>query len=117
MDDDELLQVGISFDDIVERTPAGWNYLRKLRNEVNAYTDYEWPQCAYSMQIDVINEGIYALTFSETIEDFLYELKQSLNITGSEVLHDFIKQVENADEAKARNLIRNFEKNIRDINK
>lgn len=116
IDEIELSAEGICFEDIVERTPAGWIYLRELRRKSIEYTDYEWPGCAYSMQINVISENLYSLTFSETIDDFLFGLKQSLSITGSDALSLFINKVEAANETEARKLIRSFEANVRDTN-
>ena len=56
------------------------------------------------------------LTFSETVEDFVYNLKQSRDmIGGNKMLDEMIEALEMRSEEEARELIRQFEKNIAEM--
>lgn len=115
LEQSEMFCYGVSLDDILSRTPAGWNCLRILKEKAMSVTDYEWPGCAYSSQIEARSNGDVAITFSETIEDFVYNLRQSLMIADSadKGLAEFINTIESSDEETARSLIRRFEANVR----
>lgn len=115
--DDELISSGVSIDDIMERKPDGWEYLRKLKELAVKSTQYEWPGCGYTMEMKVIpNEGIIII-FSETVTDFVNGLKNSQKIAdhGSILLRELIKKIESANEEDARQIIRDFEASMRNV--
>ena len=113
---DDLIANGITADDIFERTLQGRQFIRKARELTVKSTKKEWPGCAFSMQISAYKNGGIALTFSETVEDFVYNLKQSRDMVGgNKMLDDLIGALESRSEEEARVLIRQFEKNISEL--
>lgn len=112
----DLVKAGVSLDDILERNPKAWEYLHSLREFAKKTTDYEWPNCGYTMEINVLpNEGVI-ITFAETIEDFVKGLKNSQKIAdhGSILLRELIAKIEGSNEENARQIIKEFEKNMRE---
>ena len=113
---DDLLANGITVDDIFERTLQGREFIRKARELTVKSTKIKWPGCAFSMQISAYKDGGIMLTFSETVEDFVYNLKQSRDmIGGNKMLDEMIEALEMRSEEEARELIRQFEKNIAEM--
>jgi hypothetical protein len=58
----------------------------------------------------------FVLVFSERIDDYLYNLRQSMLALPKEqadMLDKMIVMISMADEDEARSLIRNFEENVR----
>lgn len=110
----ELFSYGITFDEIVSRTPKAWMFISELKEKAKSVTDYEWPGCAYSMQIEARDNGAVALTFSETISDFVYNLRQSQSLAGADCGLDLIiNEIEQSDEDRARKIIHDFEESVK----
>lgn len=114
--DEEVSEFGITIDDILERSPKGWEYLRKLKEYAVSTTKYQWPGCGYSSEMKIIPGGI-VITFSETVSDYLKGLKNSQKIAdhGSILLRELIKRIEEVSEDEARKIIRDFEQSIREV--
>lgn len=108
---------GITLDDLVNRTPLGQLFIKNAAEISKESTDYEWPGCALSMQMDFYTNGV-VLLFSERIEDYVYNLRQSvlaLPKAQAEQLDKMIVMISMAEEDEAREIIRNFEQNIKKI--
>jgi len=115
VDRKDLRQHGITADDLINRTPLGRMFIKKAGEISKASTGYEWPGCGLSMQIDFYPDDI-VLVFSEKIEDFVYNLQQSARALPKEQAEFFDKMVLMiimAEEEEAREIIRNFEQNVR----
>ncbi len=113
----DMREYGISLEDIVERTPLGRMLIQKAAKLSKESTGYEWPGCAFSMQIDVYPDSI-ALVFSERIDDYLYNLKQSMAALPkeqAEQLDKMIVMISMAEEEEAWEMVRKFETNIKSI--
>lgn len=110
----DLDSCGLSADDIFDRTPEGMELIKSARQMTLQMIKKEWPHCAFSMQISAYQNGDIALVFSENIDDFVYNLKQSSQLMeqGAEPLWNLIREIEARDEKEARELIRQFEKNV-----
>ena len=117
VDGDELIKNDVTVDDILERTQKGFEYLRTLKESVIEYTGYEWPGCAYSMEMKLIPNNGIVLIFSETVKDFVNGLKNSQKIAdhGSILLRELIKRIEAENEDGARKIIKDFEASIREV--
>ena len=111
----ELFVYGITIEDIMDRKPGIFEWMRSIKQKAIYATDYNWPGCAYSSQIELINNGNLAITFSETIEDFVYNLRQTAIIdeASSQAINMLIERIESADEDTARAIIKTFETNVR----
>ncbi|MCM1181017.1 MAG: adaptor protein MecA [Clostridium sp.] len=112
----DLRAYGITADDIINRTPLGGLFIKKAAELAKESTDYEWPGCAFSMQIDMYADD-FVLVFSERIDDYLYNLRQSMLALPKEqagLLDKMIVMVSMAEEEEARRIIRNFETNVRE---
>lgn len=115
LEESELFAYGATLDDILSRKPGTFEFMRLIKQEVLKATDYNWPGCAFSSQIEVMENCDLAITFSETISDFVYNLKQTMIIDekSSELLSELIDKIETSDEKTARGIIRRFEENVR----
>lgn len=115
LEESEMFAYGVTLDDILARVPGTFEFMRLIKQEVIKATDYNWPGCAFSSQIEVGNNGTLAITFSETIDDFVYNLKQTMVIDGgvSTAIKGLIDRIESSDEETARGIIRTFEENVR----
>ena len=115
LEESELFAYGVTLDDILSRSPGTMEFMRLIRQKVVNVTDYNWPGCAFSSQIEIRNNRDLAITFSETIDDFVYNLKQTMIIDASSaaVIKELVDRIENSDEATARNIIKVFEENVR----
>lgn len=115
--DNELVASQLTVDDLLERNSKGWDFLRKLKAGAIEFTGYEWPGCAYSMEMKVVPQKGIIVIFSETVADFVLGLKNSQKIAdhGSILLRELIKRIEAADEDGARQIIRDFEKSIQEV--
>ena len=113
----ELFAYGATLDDILSRRPGTFEFMRLIKQEVINATDYNWPGCAFSSQIEVKENGDLAITFSETIYDFVYNLKQTMIIdeNSAAIIKELIKRIEESDENTAREIIRRFEENVRGL--
>lgn len=113
----DLKAHGITLDDIINRTPLGRMFIKKAASLSKDSTDYEWPGCAFSMQMDFYTDNI-VLTFSERIEDYIYNLRQSaaaLPKEQADSLDKMIVMISMEEEEEAREIIRNFERNVKAI--
>ena len=108
----DMREHGISLEDIVNRTPLGRMLIQKASKLSKESTGYE---C--SMQIDVYPDSV-ALIFSERIDDYLYNLRQSMAALPKEQAAQLDKMtvaVAMAEEEEAREMIRKFEINVKNI--
>lgn len=113
----DLTSFGLTPDDIFERSDRGREFIGMCRDLTMKNIKEEWTGCAFSMQMSAYQNGDIALTFSETIEDFVHGLQQSLQIAGdganAEMLSRLIHEINARDEEGARTLIRDFEANMK----
>ncbi len=106
---------GITLDDLIGRTPLGKLFMEKAARLSKESTDYDWPGCGYSMQMDFYSKDI-VLVFSERVEDYVYNLRQTMHTLPAEqakLMEELIIRITTADEEAARELIRSFESNIK----
>lgn len=115
IEETELFSYGATLDDILSRKPGTFEFIRLIKQEAIKATDYNWPGCAFSSQIEVRENGALAITFSETISDFVYNLKQTMYIdeSSAEVIRELVSVIEESEEDTARKIIRRFEENVR----
>lgn len=115
LEESEMFAYGATLDDILSRKPGTFEFMRLIKNEVLKATDYNWPGCAFSSEIGVGASGNLEITFSETISDFVYNLKQTIIIdeSSSDLINELVSMIEQSDEATARDIIRKFEENVR----
>lgn len=117
VDRKDLRLHGITLDDLINRTPLGNMFIKKAAELSKAGTDYEWPGCAMSMQIDFYPDEV-VLVFSERIDDYIYNLRQSVLALPKEQaanLDKMVVMISMAQEEEAREIIRKFESNVREI--
>lgn len=117
VDRKDLRLHGITLDDLINRTPLGSMFIKKAAQLSKAGTDYEWPGCAMSMQIDFYPDDV-VLVFSERIDDYIYNLRQSVLALPEKQaanLDKMIVMISMAEEEEARKIIRKFEYNVREI--
>lgn len=117
VDRKDLRLHGITLDDLINRTPLGNMFIKKAAELSKVGTDYEWPGCAMSMQIDFYPDEV-VLVFSERIDDYIYNLRQSVLALPKEQaanLDKMVVMISMAQEEEAREIIRKFESNVREI--
>ncbi|MDD5949994.1 MAG: adaptor protein MecA [Lachnospiraceae bacterium] len=108
---------GIMVEDLVNRTPLGRMFIGKASELSKDSTEYDWPGCAFSMQMEFYPDDII-LIFSERIDDYIYNLRQTEMTLPQEQAEEFgkmINLISMSEEEEARRIIRNFEKNVREI--
>ena len=115
LDRADLKLHGITMDDLINRTPLGYMFIHKAGQLAKESTDYDWPGCGMTMQMDIFASGV-VLHFSETIDDYIYNLQQTA-YTLDEEQADGIEQMiwliqSQPDEKRARDIIRSFEENV-----
>lgn len=113
----DLKSHGITVNDLINRTPLGRIFIKKAAGLSKGSTDYQWPGCALSMQMDLYQDGM-VLIFSERIDDYIYNLKQSVLALPEEQadrLNEMIAIISVSEEEKAREIIREFESNIEEV--
>ena len=113
----DLRQHGISLDDLMNRSPLGLMFLKKACELAKESTGYKWPDCAYSMQMDIYNNDVVVI-FSERIDDYLYNLRTSVAALPKEQADSLMKMIafiSMAEEDEARDMIRRFEENVRKV--
>ena len=115
LEQSEMFSYGATLDDILSRKPGTFEFMRLIKQQVINATDYDWPGCAFSSQIEVLENGELAITFSETISDFVYNLKQTVLIDDnvSDTISILVERIEASDEETARGIIKAFEENVR----
>lgn len=115
-DESDFELFGVTMEDIFQRTPEGFSFLRKIKELAGSNQKVEWTNCAYTLQMNVLPDKRLAITFSETIADYLISLEQSKKMmTGEnqEALDKLIQAITEADETEARNIVKLFEQNVR----
>jgi negative regulator of genetic competence, sporulation and motility len=113
----DLKSNGITVEDIVNRTPLGHMFFKKAGELAKESTAYEWPGCAMSLQMEFYPEDI-VLYFSERIDDYVYSLRQTamaLPEDQQESMNRLIEMITMSEEDVAREFIRNFERNVREV--
>jgi hypothetical protein len=113
----DMRQHGITLDDLMNRSPLGRLFLRKASELAKESTDYEWPGCAYSMQMDIYKNEV-VVVFSERIDDYIYNLRSSMAALPKEQaaqMEKMIAFISMSEEAEARDIIRRFEENVREV--
>jgi hypothetical protein len=113
-DDFEFL--GVTLDDVLDRTPAGFHFLKQLKELCAMTQNVTWTNVAYTLNIALLSDERVSFEFSECIEDYIAGLKNSLIMADEKTkgpLEDFITALENADEESGRRMVARFEKNIR----
>lgn len=113
----DLKANGITADDLINRTPLGQMFIKNAARLSKDSTDYDWPGCALSMQMDFYSDGI-VLVFSERIDDYIYNLRQSAAALPKEQADQLDKMtvmISMAEEVEAREMIRSFEQNIKEV--
>lgn len=116
--EDDFSFFGITFDDLLDRTPEGFHFLKKAKELAGKSQKVEWTNIAYTLQISMLLDGRVSLTFSEEIHDYVESLRHSMGMADEatkDSLKGFIDTIEQADEATARKLVARFEKNVRNI--
>ena len=117
IDRKDLKENGIVLDDIVNRTPLGVIFLRKAAQLAKEGTDYEWPGCAFSTQMEFYPDDI-VIIFSERIDDYVVGLRQmtmALAEEQKESMQRIMEMITMSDEENARPFIREFEQNVREV--
>lgn len=115
LEESEMFAYGATLDDILSRKPGTYEFMKIIKQEAVKATGYNWPGCAFSSQIEVGNNGSIVITFSETISDFVYNLKQTMLIddNASDAIKELVERIEASDENAARAIISAFENNVR----
>lgn len=116
-DEEDLKLFGITMDDLLERSEKGYFFFRKIKELAGIHEKMEWTNTAYSLQIKVLGENKISVTFSETISDYIINLKQSMALADEAMrpaMEMFIEKLEKEDPDIGRKLIANFEKNVRE---
>jgi hypothetical protein len=111
---------GVTFDDVLDRTPSGMKFLRRLKELCAMTQKVEWTNVAYTLNITMLSEGRVSFEFSECLEDYIVSLRNSLVMADDETkgsIEDFIRTLENSDEETGRSLVARFERNIREEKK
>lgn len=118
IDRTDLKLRGVTMDDLINRTPLGNLFIRDAAKLARESTDYDWYGYGMTMQMDIF-ETETVLYFSERIEDYIYNLKQSANALDEKQAEDVLQLVklieDQQDEAEARKIIQSFEENVRAI--
>ena len=115
--EDDFALFGITLDDLFERTQNGFHFLKKIKELAGQNQQVTWTNIAYTLQITMLPDNQVSLTFSERIDDYIENLKQSMGLAEGEtkkVMGEFIQALEAADEESARTMVSHFEKNIRE---
>lgn len=116
-DSEDFELFGITVDDLLNRSEAGFRFLRKIKELAGANQGIEWTNTAYTLQISLLPEDRVMLVFSETIEDYIVSLKNSTPMADAATigpLKDFIRTLEESDPVTAREYIKKFEYNVRE---
>jgi hypothetical protein len=117
---DDFEFFGVTIDDVLERTPAGFGFLKRLKELCAMTQNVEWTNVAYTLNISMLPDERVSFEFSECLDDYIAGLKNSLVMADDQTkgpLEDFIWALENTDEENGRQMVARFEKNIRDERK
>lgn len=113
---DDFEFFGVTMDDIFDRTPVGFKFLKRLKELCAMTQNVEWTNVAYTLNITVLSDKKVSFEFSECLDDYIAGLKNSLAMADEQTkgpLEDFIKALEESDEESARQMVARFENNIR----
>ena len=111
---------GVTFDDILDRTPQGMHFLKKAKELCAMTQKVEWTNVAYTLNITMLPGSRVSFEFSECIADYIAGLKHSLVMADSKTrgpIEDFIRTLEHSGEEDGRRLIAHFEQNVKDVKK
>jgi hypothetical protein len=117
---DDFEFFGVTLDDVLDRTPQGFNFLKRLKELCAMTQNVTWTNVAYTLNIGMLSDERVSFEFSECIDDYIAGLKNSLMAADEQTkgpLEDFIKVLENSDEETGRRLVSRFENNIRNERK
>lgn len=115
---DDLDFFGITFDDILDRTPQGMHFLKKAKELCAMTQKVEWTNVAYTLNITMLSDGRVSFEFSECLEDYIAGLQHSLVMADSETrgpIEEFIRTLEQSDEENGRKLVAHFEQNVKNV--
>lgn len=107
---------GITFDDILNRTPAGMNFLKKAKELCAMTQKVKWTDIAYTLNITMLPDKRVSFEFSECLDDYIAGLRHSLVMADNAArgpVEDFISALENSDEESGRRMVAHFEQNIK----
>lgn len=112
---EDLEFFGVTFDDVLDRTQAGVNFLRRAKELCAMTQKVKWTNVAYTLNITMLPDGRFSFEFSECLEDYIAGLRHSLvmadNVARGPV-EDFISALENSDEEAGRRMVAHFEQNV-----
>jgi hypothetical protein len=117
---DDFEFFGVTLDDVLDRTPQGFNFLKRLKELCAMTQNVEWTNVAYTLNISLLSDDRVSFEFSECLDDYITGLKHSLAMADEKTkgaLEEFITSLENADEENGRKMVARFEQNIRDERK
>ncbi|MDE6621233.1 MAG: hypothetical protein K2K74_12235 [Lachnospiraceae bacterium] len=106
---------GITLDDVLDRTEAGMNFLKKAKELCAMTQKTAWTNVAYTLNITMLPDDRVSFEFSECIEDYVISLKHSLAMADAQTrgpLEEFIRALEDADEEEGRRLVAHFEESV-----
>ena len=109
---------GVSLDEVLDRTEAGKQFLRRVKELCGQTQNVNWTNTAYTLNITMLADERVSFEFSECIEDYIVSLKHSMAMADEQTLEplkEFIEVLESADENEARKLVAHFEKNTREM--
>jgi hypothetical protein len=107
---------GITLDDVLDRTPAGFNFLKKVKELCAITQKVTWTNVAYTLNIGILQDGRVSFEFSECLDDYIAGLKNSVAMADDKTIGpmlEFIAALEGSDEESGRRMVARFEKNIR----
>ena len=113
----DLKENGITVDDLVNRTPLGMMFIRNSAKAAKAGVDCDWPGCAFSTQMEFYPDDI-VIFYSERIDDYLAGIRQmalALPKEEAENMNRIVEMIAMSEEEIARNFIREFEQNVRNV--
>ncbi len=117
---DDFEFFGVSMDDVFDRTPKGFNFLKRLKELCAMTQKVEWTNVAYTLNIAMLSDGRVSFEFSECLEDYIASLKNSVIAADEKTrgpMEEFIAALENSDEESGRRMVAKFENNIRNERK
>lgn len=114
--EDDLDFFGVTFGDILDRTPAGMNFLKKAKELCAMTQKVEWTGVAYTLNITMLPGRRVSFEFSECLDDYIAGLRHSLVLADACTrgpIEEFISALENSDEKSGRIMVAHFEQNVR----
>ena len=118
--DEDFEIFGVCFADILDRTEAGMNFIKRVKELCAMTQNITWTNIAYTLNISMLPDGRVSLEFSECISDYITSLKHSMAMADEETLDplkEFIQALEESDEEHARKLVARFEKSVKRCSK